>query len=49
MKSFYQNLNRGVPKSEALRQAKLALLRGKNSTWSQPYFWAAFVLVGMGQ
>jgi CHAT domain-containing protein len=49
MKSFYQNLNRGAPKSQALRQAKLALLRGKNSTWSQPYFWAAFVLVGIGQ
>ena len=48
MKLFYQNLNRGVPRGEALRQAQLALLRGKNSTWSHPYFWASFVLVGAG-
>jgi CHAT domain-containing protein len=49
MKTFYANLNRGLPKSAALRQAKLTLLRGKNVTWSQPYFWAAFVLVGEGK
>jgi CHAT domain-containing protein len=49
MKSFYENLNRGLPKSAALRQAKLVLLHGKNVTWSQPYFWAAFVLVGEGK
>jgi CHAT domain-containing protein len=49
MKSFYENLKRGLPKSSALRQAKLTLLRGKNPTWSQPYFWAAFVLVGEGK
>ena len=49
MKSFYQNMNRGLPKSAALRQAKLIMLRGKNVTWSQPYFWAAFILVGEGK
>lgn len=49
MKSFYDNLNRGLTKSAALRQAKLALLHGKNVTWSQPYFWAPFVLVGEGK
>lgn len=49
MKSFYGNLNRGLPKSAALRQAKLSLLRGKNATWSQPYFWAPFILVGEGK
>ncbi|HKW34185.1 MAG TPA: CHAT domain-containing tetratricopeptide repeat protein [Candidatus Acidoferrum sp.] len=49
MKSFYGNLNRGLPKSAALRQAKLNLLRGENSLWRHPYFWAPFVLVGEGK
>jgi CHAT domain-containing protein len=42
-------LKRGLPKSESLRQAKLTILHGKNLTWSQPYFWAPFVLVGEGK
>ncbi len=46
MKEFYQNLKRGMSKDEALRQAKLRLLRGKQQTWHHPYFWASFVLVG---
>lgn len=49
MKSFYENLNRGLPKSAALRQAKLSLLRGENNLWRHPYFWAPFVLVGEGK
>lgn len=49
MKAFYQNMNRGLPKGAALRQAKLTLLHGKNITWSQPYFWAPFILVGEGK
>ncbi len=48
MKAFYQNLTRGLAKDEALRQAKLQLLRGKQRAWAHPYFWAAFVLVGAG-
>ena len=49
MKAFYARLNQGVPKSQALRQAKLSLLRDSNVQWHHPYFWAAFVLVGQGQ
>lgn len=49
MKSFYENLNRGLPKGAALRQAKLSLLRGENNLWRHPYFWAPFVLVGEGK
>lgn len=49
MEVFYQNLNHGLVQSAALRQAKLALLHGKNVTWSHPYFWAPFVLVGEGK
>jgi CHAT domain-containing protein len=48
MKAFYENLNRGLPKREALRQAKLGLLHSRNPTWRHPYFWAPFVLVGEG-
>ena len=46
MRAFYRNLTRGLPKDEALRQAKLKLLHGRQRTWGHPYFWAAFVLVG---
>jgi CHAT domain-containing protein len=46
MKAFYQNLKRGLPKGEALRQAKLQFLKGKPRSWEHPYFWASFVLVG---
>jgi CHAT domain-containing protein len=49
MKAFYLNLNRGLSKSAALRQAKLTLLRSKESVWHHPYYWAAFVLVGEGR
>jgi CHAT domain-containing protein len=49
MESFYQNLNRGFPKSEAMRQAKLSLLRGSQSLWRHPYFWAAFIVEGPGR
>ncbi len=49
MKAFYQNLNRGLPKAEALRKAKLALLSSEQQSWRHPYFWAAFVLVGEGK
>jgi CHAT domain-containing protein len=49
MQAYYENLKRGLPKSASLRNAKLVLSRGKNVTWSQPYFWAAFVLVGEGK
>jgi CHAT domain-containing protein len=49
MGAYYQNLNRGLPKSAALRQAKLTLLHGKEAAWRHPYFWAAFVLVGEGK
>jgi CHAT domain-containing protein len=48
MESFYLNLKRGLPKSEALRQAKLSLLHNSQITWQHPYFWAGFVLEGQG-
>ena len=46
MKAFYKNLKQGLSKDEALRQAKLTLIRGQQQAWQHPYYWAAFVLVG---
>lgn len=44
MEAFYIQLSQGVPKDEALRRAKLAVLR--NSSQQHPHYWAAFVLMG---
>jgi CHAT domain-containing protein len=46
MSAFYRNLKNGLPKDEAMRQAKLKLLHGPQSVWKHPYFWAPFVLAG---
>jgi len=48
MEHFYLNLRRGLPASEALRQAKLRLLHSSQASWRKPYFWAAFVIQGQG-
>ncbi len=49
MKTFYRNLNRGKSRDEALRQAKLAMIKSRHREWRHPYFWAPFVLVGSGR
>ncbi len=46
MKAFYKNLQHGLSKDDALRQAKLGLIRGQQQAWRHPYYWAPFVLVG---
>jgi CHAT domain-containing protein len=46
MKAFYKNLKQGLAKDDALRRAKLELIRGPQAAWRHPYYWAAFVLVG---
>ena len=47
MEIFYHHLQRGEPRDEALRLAKLRLL-ASGSTLSHPHYWAAFVLTGDG-
>ncbi|OPX99122.1 MAG: CHAT domain protein [Syntrophorhabdus sp. PtaB.Bin047] len=42
MTSFYALLSEGKSPSEALRQAKLTIMKHK----SHPFFWAAFILTG---
>ncbi|UGS09177.1 CHAT domain-containing protein [Microcystis aeruginosa] len=43
LNQFYANLQQGMTKAEALRQAKLAHID------LHPFFWAAFILIGDGQ
>ena len=47
MKQLYFELNRGEPKAEALRRAKLKFLR-TGGALAHPRYWAAFVLNGDG-
>ena len=44
MKTFYSRLQKGDPPSRALREAQLGML--KNAQFSEPYYWAAFVIEG---
>lgn len=47
MAVFYQQLRKGLPKDEALRQAKLAYLKiAPDNTRTHPRYWAAFVPTG---
>jgi CHAT domain-containing protein/tetratricopeptide (TPR) repeat protein len=43
MMSFYAQLDKGLPVPDALRAAKLQMLRGPNRAWQHPHAWAAFV------
>ncbi|ESQ10899.1 MAG: CHAT domain-containing protein [Thiohalocapsa sp. PB-PSB1] len=45
MRRLYENLrDPGATKGRALQQAQLALLR--EPAWTEPYYWAPFILVG---
>ena len=46
MRLVYRDLARGLRRDDALRAAKLQLIRGPQSTWRHPYYWASFVLLG---
>ena len=57
MNAFYAALQTAeVTKTEALRQAQLALIEGVHNTLSpqiearlsHPYYWAPFILIGNG-
>ena len=43
---FYEHLADGMPKHEALRQAKLDHLSTASDELALPYYWAGMVLVG---
>jgi len=49
---FYKNLISGMNKTEALRQAKLEIMKGSETikgqefSYNHPFFWAPFILMG---
>ncbi len=46
MISFYRNLSKGMYKSDALRQAKLSHLEQSIPALSDPWYWAAYEIMG---
>lgn len=49
IRNFYHNLSTGMPKDEALRQAKISYLKQKNGLVAHPAFWSAFIHIGNHQ
>jgi CHAT domain-containing protein len=45
MQSLYAQLRTGPGPEDALREAKLRMLRGNQSLWRDPHFWAPFVVL----
>ena len=46
MIAFYQNLEEGMPKDQALQFAKLDYLRTAEDHLSHPFYWASFIPIG---
>jgi len=49
MQNFYQALNEGDEKAEALRTAKLRYLQQADANTAAPYYWSGFVLISNNQ
>lgn len=43
MSAFYRHIDAGQPVADALREAKLSLLRGGRATWAHPHHWSPFI------
>jgi len=43
---FYYHLSKGKNRDEALRQAKLDYIRSQTPAYTDPYYWAAYVVLG---
>jgi CHAT domain-containing protein len=46
MRYFYEELKKGEGKADALRTAKLKYLEKADENLSDPYYWAAFTIIG---
>jgi len=46
MKDFYKGLSENKTRSEALRDAKITLLKSNDPVFSNPYYWSGLVLIG---
>ncbi len=44
--SFYEGIEDGKSKSEALRNAKLKYIKSHSLSETSPYYWASFILIG---
>lgn len=49
MTAFYKNMRKGMPKNEALQNAKLNFLAKASPEKRHPYFWAGIVIQGNNQ
>ena len=49
MQYFYESLDSGKEKAEALRDAKLRYLQSADANTAAPYYWSAFVLISSEQ
>ncbi|MGA3025974.1 MAG: CHAT domain-containing protein [Bryobacteraceae bacterium] len=45
MQDLYAQLNAGLAPEDALREAKLRMLRGPWDLWRDPHFWAPFIVL----
>ena len=46
MSSFYEFIEKGLPKDQALQQAKLAYLLNNKGSAAHPFFWGGFTVIG---
>ena len=46
MNTFYRHLSEGLPKDEALRQAKLTFLERADEQAAHPFYWGNFAVIG---
>ena len=46
MKNLYKNLANGIPKDQALRQAKLQYMDSVEGSLAHPSFWSPFIMIG---
>jgi CHAT domain-containing protein len=49
MNRFYRHLREGKSQPEALRQAKLDMIRSERPVYRFPYFWSPFVIISQNQ
>jgi len=48
MEAFYSEMSQGLSPATALRAAKVRMLGSERTAYRHPYYWAPFVLVGVG-
>jgi CHAT domain-containing protein len=46
MKRFYRHLRKGRKNSDALRRARMDMIRSDILAYRHPYYWSAFVMAG---